>query len=861
MPTTYLITSSKIVTFLHLTLKQNGGNSSSEDIGNGLKKYTIYVPDSYDPRYTYDGVDDHTVNLYSTRYTSDYAGVNWKYSPLADLIFQHPSYWRRGINNLFMLVVKGTNMVKTPIITNFYIPTQTFGDIPFTIPPFTIPPPTSTSPGTFTYTSSNTAVATISGNIMTIVGAGSSTIRATQSETNNYNSGTISTSFIAIKVIPTIPTITNFSITTKTFGDIFTITPPTSNSPGAFTYTSSDTSVATISGNIITIIGVGSSTITATQKATINYTSGTINTPFQVNQATPTITNFSIPTLTFGDIPFTITPPTSNSSGTFSYTSSNTSVATISGNIITIIGAGTSTITATQADTTNYTSGTISTVLLINKATPTITNFHNLSKRVGDAPFTITPPTSNSPGAFTYINSIFHINVAIIDNKVFIKSHGNVYITAFQAATNNYNSGNITNILSIAKKTPTITNFSIPIKIEGDPPFKITRPTSNSNGGFITTTSSNSSVATISGNIITIIGAGTSTITVTQAESNDYSSGTVSSVLVVKKTTTITNFYIPTVTFGDTPFTIPPPTSNSDAAFTYTSSDTSVASISGNIITIHNAGIITITATQAATNNYSSGTISTVLLINQATPTISSYSIPQKKFGDTPFPITPPTSNSPGAFTYTSSDTSVATISGNIITIIKDGISTITATQDATNNYTSGIKNARFTSWTYIPGGPTQPPLQNNRSPLKPTISNFNIPTKIFGDVPFTITAPTSNSPSEFTYTSSNTSVATIQGNIIKIISPGLTIITAKQSNILVFDLGIISAAFQVFPSISTNPTVLNGGYELLYFMDTSAIYGEITNSVEVLDKLVALDFKLITIPNNSIKITKKNIS
>jgi hypothetical protein len=169
------------------------------------------------------------------------------------------------------------------------------------------------------------------------------------------------------------PTITGFLIPTKTIIDgPFQITPPDSNSSGSFSYTSSDISVATILGNIITIVGAGSSTITATQSATTNYISGKITTTFQVNQATstPTITGFSIPTKTFGNDPFQITPPTSNSDGSFSYTSSDTLVATISEDIITIVGAGSSTITATQAATTNYTSGTITTTFQVIENTP-----------------------------------------------------------------------------------------------------------------------------------------------------------------------------------------------------------------------------------------------------------------------------------------------------------------------------------------------------------------------------------------------------------------------------------------------------------------------------------------------------------
>ena len=62
-----------------------------------------------------------------------------------------------------------------------------------------------------------------------------------------------------------------------------------------------------------------------------------------------------------GSLPFQLTAPTSNSGGSFSYTSSNTAVATISGTTVTVVGAGVSTITAIQAAFGNFASGTTST--------------------------------------------------------------------------------------------------------------------------------------------------------------------------------------------------------------------------------------------------------------------------------------------------------------------------------------------------------------------------------------------------------------------------------------------------------------------------------------------------------------------
>jgi alpha-tubulin suppressor-like RCC1 family protein len=454
------------------------------------------------------------------------------------------------------------------------------------------------------------------------LGDGTTTNRSTLTLMNNNTGLSISrlSGTRAIKhEIQSAPTISGFSIPTKTFGNSpFTITQPTSNSSGSFSYSSSNTSVATISGNTITIVGAGTTTITATQAATTNYTSGTITATFQVNKATPSISGFSIPTKTFGNSPFTITPPTSNSSGSFSYSSSNTSVATISGNTITIVGAGTTTITATQAATTNYNSGTITTTFQVDKATPSISGFSIPTKTFGDSPFTITPPTSNSSGSFSYSSS--NASVATISgNTITIVGGGSTTITATQAATTNYNSGTITTIFQVDKANPSLSDFIIPTKTISNSPFTITPPTSNSDGLF-SYSSSNSSVATISGNMITIVGAGTTTITASQTATTNYTSGKIASSFQVSKLTpSISGFSIPKKTIGNIPFTITPPISNSNGSFSYSSSNTSVATISGDTITIIDVGTTIITATQSETTDYSSGTMSTTFQIEGVT--------------------------------------------------------------------------------------------------------------------------------------------------------------------------------------------------------------------------------------------------
>jgi gliding motility-associated-like protein len=237
---------------------------------------------------------------------------------------------------------------------------------------------------------------------------------------------------------------------TKTFGDAnFSLTAPTSASAGAITYTSSDANVASISGATVTIVGVGTATITATQAANGNYNTATTSTTLTVSKATPTLSSMAAITKTFGDANFSLTAPTSVSSGAITYTSSNTAVATISGSTVTIVGAGTATITATQAATANYNSAIATANLTVNKRTPVLSGFSAITKTTDDVSFTLSAPTSSGgTGAITYISSNSAV-ATISGNTVTIVGVGTTTITATQAADNNYNSTSITLNLTV----------------------------------------------------------------------------------------------------------------------------------------------------------------------------------------------------------------------------------------------------------------------------------------------------------------------------------------------------------------------------------------------------------------------------
>jgi hypothetical protein len=88
-------------------------------------------------------------------------------------------------------------------------------------------------------------------------------------------------------------------------------------------------------------------------------------------------------------------------------------------------------------------------------------------------------------------------------------------------------------------------------------------------------------------------------------------------------------------------------------------------------------------------------------------PIIGPLSIPFKMYNGQTYQITQPSSDSSGGFSYTSSNLSVATITnGNTLTASGTGETTITATQSANGNYTSGsvfaLSTACFPAGTLI---------------------------------------------------------------------------------------------------------------------------------------------------------------
>jgi hypothetical protein len=131
----------------------------------------------------------------------------------------------------------------------------------------------------------------------------------------------------------------------------------TASSGLGVTYTSSNTVVATVSGNILTFHAIGTSDIIARQAGNATYAPARYTKLLTVDKIDQTITFNVLPDKTTSDADFS--PGATASSGLpVSYSSDNTLVAIITGGMIHIVGAGTAVITASQSGDANYNAAT-----------------------------------------------------------------------------------------------------------------------------------------------------------------------------------------------------------------------------------------------------------------------------------------------------------------------------------------------------------------------------------------------------------------------------------------------------------------------------------------------------------------------
>ena len=411
-----------------------------------------------------------------------------------------------------------------------------------------------------------------------------------------------------------------------------------------------------------------------------------------ITKASQTITFGALANKQVGDAPFALSA-TSNSGLTVSYTSSNTGVATVAGNTVTIVGVGSTTITASQAGDSNYNAATSVTQSLTVTPGPTTLAIGDIAILGfnANAPDGFAFVTWVDLGPNTVIK--FTDNAFLSSNSATSASNGRGGEN-FVTWTNN--TGSVIpagTVITIIDGTPATTSQgSIAQSLNGlasggDQIFAYQGAgagTSTSNSDFGTNANPSTFTGTIlfglnyGGNWLAsgTAGSGTSyrpselaatygsialtTSTTTRGQYTgartgltlaqlkaavvdpaNWTTGTSTGVITLNTTAftiaqpqTITFGSLGAKTYGDSTFALSA-TADSGLTVSYTSSDTSVATVAGSTVTILKAGSTVITASQAGNAQYAAATSVQQTLTVGAKSLMGSFTAANKTYDGT----------------------------------------------------------------------------------------------------------------------------------------------------------------------------------------------------------------------------------
>ncbi|MEY4554547.1 MAG: hypothetical protein RL197_974 [Actinomycetota bacterium] len=596
-------------------------------------------------------------------------------------------------------------------ITFEALPAKTYGDSEFLLTA------TSDRSLTISFSSSNSSVCTISGATLTISGAGTCDVTASQAG----DAGTLAANVVVqtLTVSKASQTITLPNFTSGVYGGVAKVSGATSSSGLAVTLTSADITVCTVSGLNVNIVAPGTCSITASQAGSTNYSAATdVTKSFTISKADQTITfTGSVKQLQDGDFALT---GTTSSGLPISYATNTPSVCDLSGSSVVVRTVGTCTITATRTSDANYNAAVSVSASFTIESIPVQTNSVAIPSagnyRFGTA-ITATAGTWTGTPTITYSRAWYRCDtppsisvgtglaatLAPIDCAAIAGATGlsytpvladiGKYLAIAETATNTTSAGSNNRTTFVAtssiveKQTQSISFAALAGKSFGDSEFSLSATTNRSL--TVSFVSSNTAVCSISGVTVTIVGAGSCEITASQAgNSSTLSAADVVRTLTVSKANqTISLNTLANITYRGTPTTLAySATSGLDVSVV--SGDTAVCTVSGTVVSVVAVGACSITASQEGTANWNAATsVTKTFTISKHQDTLT-FAGATKQFRSGDFTLTSSTLSG-AAVSYVSNSASICTVSGAVVTPVTHGACSITATAATNSNYTA----------------------------------------------------------------------------------------------------------------------------------------------------------------------------
>jgi cyclophilin family peptidyl-prolyl cis-trans isomerase len=303
---------------------------------------------------------------------------------------------------------------------------------------------------------------------------------------------------------------------------------------------------------------------------------------------------------------------TSTSGLPVSFESSDTNVATVLSNVVTIKGAGVVEITAKQGGNATFSAAAdVKRTVTINRSPQTIAPFTKIPAQVYAPDKTVTVTTV--PAATSKLPVVLSVKsgpATVVGNVVTLNGVGTVMLAANQAGNGNFKAA-----------TEVTTSFAVNKQNVG-----AALVLSNTNHVFdgtakgvtVSTTPPNlATVVTYAGSTNRQTNAGTYAVVATI--SNENYQGRKSGSMVIARATQTISFAAPVVPVFSNNATFPLVASNSSGLpVRFVSANPAIVTVLGNVATIKAAGTVVLTATNSGNRNYNAtGARRTVTVANQ----------------------------------------------------------------------------------------------------------------------------------------------------------------------------------------------------------------------------------------------------
>ncbi len=304
-------------------------------------------------------------------------------------------------------------------------------------------------------------------------------------------------------------------------------------------------------------------------------------------------------------------------------------------------GTCTAAVTFTPADTADYNTVSGSTSVAVAQAAQVITLQLQVSNSIPLNQFTNVPVLATASSGLPVVLALQTNSVASLDetgtNLVSIGQTGTVTLLADQAGDSNYLAATeVMATFDVTLINQTITFAPIPPQVTTNLTWPLT---ATSDSGLPVVFSLVSGPATLDTNswTATFTGAGSVVVQASQpGDGTNYNAAVpvMQSIQVSLALPSITWSSLPVSTYGDAPFPLDGAWSSGDAV-AYTSWNTNVAVVQGNLVTIVGAGTTVISAQDAGDSFYAPGANQQVLTVNPATPALTLPTASAITFGQT----------------------------------------------------------------------------------------------------------------------------------------------------------------------------------------------------------------------------------